>query len=220
MKKTITMVLIALHFAKMSVEKLIPFAGGIKTNAGSDKQIKIDPGVIATLDGQITDLSATVELRLTNKSKSLTTLEGSQATAVIITLTDIANEVEKQANAIAAGDIAAATTIIQRIGYVIKKVAEKASRTFEVFKTLVATVYIRVKADKKVNIYHWRWSADKINWVRLPDTTVASIIITDLPEKATAYFESATTLKVKGAPTISAIPAEPEWGDTISKLIP
>ena len=43
MKKTITMVLIALHFAKMSVEKLIPFAGGIKTNAGSDKQIKIDP---------------------------------------------------------------------------------------------------------------------------------------------------------------------------------
>ena len=69
-----------------------------------------------------------------------------------------------------------------------KKVLQCAGRFFEIFKTLVATVYIRIKADKTYNLYHWRWSFDEKTWFRLDDTPMASIIIFGLPSGRNGFF--------------------------------
>ena len=214
------MVYIALHFQKMKVEKLVPFATSIKTTCGADTQIVIPPATLSLLGTQNAALNATVILRETNTSTTLTSTEGTQATAVMLTLEDIATQVEKQANAIANGNIEVATTIIQRIGFVIKKVGAAADRFFEVFKTAIAQVSIRVKADKTVNLYHWQWTLDEKTWNRTSDTTVASIIIFGLPSEETVFFQSAVTVKVKGIPKINAIAPALNWSDSISQLIP
>ncbi len=69
-----------------------------------------------------------------------------------------------------------------------KKVLRCAGRFFEIFKTLVATVYIRIKADKTYNLYQWRWSLDEKTWFRLDYTDVESIIIFGLLSGKTVFF--------------------------------
>ncbi len=220
MKKTVIYVKIALHFAKMKVVGLLPFAKGISAKIAIDPNIVIDPVVQSKLNQQIKDLDGTVTARETDLSVTLTKMEGKQATALTNTLTSIATTTEEQANDLTPGDVISIQTIITRIGYKLVKAAVMAGRSFEIFKTLKASVYIRIKADKTYNLYHWRWSADGVIWVRLQDTTVSNIIVFGLPEKKEAYFQSAVTLKVKGLPKLNAVPVEPEWGDIISELIP
>ncbi len=220
MKKNIVQVLIALHFAEMKVTELLPFARSIHDNAGADPGVTIPLATVTLLDGQITDLSDTVTLRETNKSKALTTLEGTQATDVILTLTDIANQVQKQANAIIPGNVARATMAIQSIGFMIKSTPSLTGRYFKVFKTDVGSAKVRVKKDKLVNIYHWRYSLDGITWIRLPDTTSVSISVNGLPSLKVAYFQSAQTLKASGIVEVDVNDMEPVWSHTISALIP
>jgi hypothetical protein len=220
MKKTIVIVLIALHFAKMKVVNLLPFARSIHDNAGADPGVSIDPAVVTQLDGEIILLSATVTLRETNKSKALTKLEGNQATDVILTLTKIANSVQEQANAIIPGNTARATLAIFRIGFLTKIITSLAGRTFEIFKTAVGAVSIRVKKNKLVNLYHWRYSYDGITWFRLPDTTVVSIYVYGFSSAKIVFFQSAQTLKGGGVPQINIDDLEPDWSDSISAVIP
>jgi len=220
MKKTIVQVLIALYFAEMTVRDLIPFARSIHDNAGADPDVTVDPLLVTALDGQIIALSATVTLRETNKSKSLTTLEGRQATAVILTLTKIASSVEEQANDIIPGDTNRATLAIQRIGFSTKRPAFLPGRTFEVYKVEVGAAYVRVKRDPTVYLHHWRYSPDGINWVRLPDTKVVSIYVSGLPLEKDAYFQHGVTLKENSAARFDINDLEPDWSDSISRTIP
>ncbi len=220
MKKVISYVKTALHFGKMKAGELAPFAGSILLNATADPGVTIDADDLTALAEEKAALVATAELRLTNKSMSLTTLEGTQATAVLVRVTNIASSVEKQANAIEPGNTARATLAIQRIGFMPEKVADIAGRFFAVFKTAVGAASIRVKKDKLVNLYHWRWSTDGINWVRLPDSTAVSVYIYNLPHNKIVFFQSAVTLKARGVPQFDANNNEPEWGDSITALIP
>jgi len=220
MKKTILMVQIALHFAEMKVLSLIPFAQSIYDNAGADPDVVVDPAWLTTLKAQYTALSSTVAQRVTNKSKSLTTLEAKQATDVILTLTDISVSVEKQANAISPGDTARATLAIERIGFNLYKPRALPGRTFEIYKLGPGEAWVRVKRDKEVNTHHWRYSADDKTWIRLPDTTSVSIHVINLPKISEAYFQSASTKKVKGIPVLDLNDMELEWSDSISATIP
>lgn len=220
MKKTIVQVLIALHFAEMKVTELLPFARSIHDNAGADPDVTIPLPTVTLLDGQITDLSDTVTLRLTNKSKALTTQEGRQATAVILTLTKIARTVEEQANAINPGDVARATLAIQRIGFSIKRPAFLPGRTFEIYQVEIGGAKVRVKRDVNVYLHHWRYSPDGVTWVRLPDTKMVSIYLFGLPLGKDAYFQHAFTLKADSAPNFDLNNLELEWSDSISVTIP
>ncbi len=220
MKKTILMVQIALHFAEMKVLALIPFAQSIYDNAGADPDVVVDPASLTTLKAQFTALSSTVAQRVTNKSKSLTTLEAKQATDVILTLTDISVSVEKQANAISPGDTARATLAIERIGFNLYKPRALPGRTFEIYKLGPGEAWVRVKRDKEVNLHHWRYSADDKTWIRLPDTTTVSVNVINLPKTSEAYFQSASTKKVKGIPVLDLNDMELEWSDSISATIP
>ncbi len=220
MKNLQIYVKILLHFAKLKVADLIPFAKGISAKAAIDPDVPVDPGLVGQLNGNIKDLEATVVARESDTSISLTKTEGKQTTALIRTLTKVSTVVEEGANDLTPGDVTAIQIIITRIGFRVYKVRDIAGRFFEIFKTLIATVYIRVKADKTINLYQWRWSLDEITWIRLDDTTVASIIIFGLPSGKTVFFQYAVSLKVKGVPKISAVPTVPEWGDSISELIP
>ena len=220
MKNLLIYVKILLHFAKLKVADLLPFAKGISKKGAVDPDAPVDPTLISQLNGNIKGLEATVIARETDTSTSLTKIEGQQVTAMVRTLTKIANGVEETANDDNPGDVTAIQAIIFRIGFQVYKVPNIAGRFFEIFKTLIATAYIRIKADKKINLYQWRWSLDEVTWFRLDDTTVASIIIFGLPSGKTVFFQSAVKLKIKGVPKINAIMQEPEWGDSISELIP
>lgn len=220
MKKSVIYVKIALHFAKMKVVDLLPFAKGIRDKIAVDPDIVIDPLVQADNVQEIIDLEKTVVLRESDTSKALTKQEAKQATTLINTLTLIAQTTESKGNKLFPGDVPTIQNIFLRIGFGLFKVPDITGRFFEIFKTAIATVYIRVKADKKVNLYHWRWSPDDITWIRLSDTTVASIIIFGLPSGKVSYFQNAVSLKAKKAPKLNATPEEPEWGDSISEMIP
>ncbi len=220
MKNVLFYVKILKHFAKLKVPELLPFAKGISAKGAIDPDVPVDPALTGQLNGNIKDLEITVVARETDTSISLTKTEGKQTTALVRTLTKISTGVEEGANDLYPGDVTAIQVIIFRIGFRVFKVPNIAGRFFEIFKTLVATVYIRIKADKTYNLYQWRWSLDEKTWFRLDDTTVASIIIFGLPSGKMVFFQSAVKLKVKGVPKINAIMQEPEWGDSISELIP
>ena len=220
MKKVVAYIKIALHFGKMTVLEVLPFAKAIKSKILIDPDIHIDPAVQLKLDNEITALDATVTLRKTDKSPSLTTTEGQQVSDLIITLEDIASSTEKQANAQTPGVVLTIETKILRIGFLLAKTGTFAGRFFEIFKMFIGKVAIRVKKDKTYNLYHWCWSLDEVTWVRVSDSTVASILIFGLPSGKRVYFRSAQTLKVKGVPSIDANNNEPDWGDTISEMIP
>ena len=220
MKKTIAYLQIALHFAKMNVAELLTFASSILLNHAADPDVVIDEDDVTALEGEIGALNITVVARETDKSGELTITEGLQATAILIRLTTIAGSVEKQANEIEPGNIVRAQLAYTRIGFVAKKAPTAAERFFEVFKTLIGKAFIRIKADKTYSLYHWRWSVDGENWNRIADSRVASIVIFNLPSQKVIYFQSAVTLKVRGVPQIDANNPEPEWGDSISQLIP
>ena len=219
MRKTIFMVRIALHFKKMKVGDLLPFAGSIKNNAGADPDVTIAPATITLLDKKIKALSKTVVIRVTNKSKYLTIKQGIQASKLMILLSEISKNVELQANAILPGNAARAILAIQRIGFTVRKMTAMTGRFFEIFKTGKGNVSIRVKGDDTFNLYHWRWSLDEITWNRIPDSTAASIIIAGLPRRTKVFFQSAQTLKVKGIPVIEANFVELQWSDSISETI-
>ncbi len=220
MKKTIAYLAIALHFTKMNVEDLVTFASSILLNHAADPDVVIDEDDVTALEGEMGAVQATVVLRETDKSSDLTILEGTQANAVMIRLTTIANSAEKQANEIEPGNIVRAKLAYTRIGFIARKETSAAERFFEVFKTAIGKVSIRIKADKTYSLYHWRFSTDGVTWTRLADSRVAGIVIFNLPHLKTVYFQSAVTLKVSGAPQIDATNPEPEWGDSISALVP
>ena len=221
MKKTIVLVLIALHFAKMKVVELLPFARSIHDNAGADPNVTIDPATLVILADQITLLSGTVTLRETNKSLSLTTLEGTQATDVILTITDIASSAQKQANAIEPGNTGRATLAIQRIGFAIQEPHTPGGRFFKIFKAIVGAASVRVKRDILVSLYHWRVSLDGTTWIRLPDTKVVSIVVTGLPSVKVVFFQSAQTMKSDSTATFDIVSGfEPVWSDSITVTMP
>ena len=220
MKNVIIYVKILLDFVKMKVPDLIPFAKGISAKGANDPDVPVDPALITQLNGNIKALDITVVARESDTSLSLTKTETKQVAAVVRTLTKISKGVEGAANDLYEGDVNSIQEIFFRIGFRVYKVPNIAGRFFEIFKTLIATVYIRIKADKTYNLYQWRWSLDEVTWFRLDDTTVASIIIFGLPSGKLVYFQSAVKLKVKGTPRINAKMPEPEWGDSISELIP
>ena len=199
---------------------MLPFAKGISAKGAVDPDVPVDPALISQLNGNVKALEITAVARETDSSLSLTKTEGKQVTALVRTLTKVSTGVEEGANDLNSGDVTAIQEIIFRIGFRVYKVPNIAGRFFEIFKTLVATAYVRIKADKTYNLYQWRWSLDEVTWFRLDDTTVASIIIFGLPSGKTVFFQSAVKLKVKGIPKINAIMPEPEWGDSISELIP
>jgi hypothetical protein len=220
MKKVIAYVRIALHFSKMTVLEVLPFAKGIKAKILIDPDIHIDPAVQLDLDNAITALDGTVTLRETDKSTALTATEGQQVSDLIIIIEDIAQTTEKQANAQTPGVVLTIESKILRIGFLLAKAGIKAGRFFEIFKMFIGKVAIRVKKDKTFNLYHWCWSLDEITWTRISDTTVASIVIFGLPSGKRVHFKSAQTLKVKGVPQIDANNNEPDWSDSISEMIP
>lgn len=220
MKKVIAYLLIALHFTKMNVADLLNFGGSVALNHAQDPDVVIDEDDVTALEGEIGSLNAIVVQRENDKSTSLTTEEGLRINAVLIRLTTISASVEKQANAIEPGNIVRAKLAFDRIGFIARKAAAAAERFFEVFKTAIGKVSIRIKGDKTYSLYHWRWSVDGVTWNRIADSRVASIVIFNLPSGKTIYFQSAITLKVRGVPQIDATNPEPEWGDSISQLVP
>ncbi len=220
MKKTTIYVKIALLVAKMKVEGLLTFAKAISGTIATDTEIVIDPIVQANLAKKIAELDATVVLRETDFSKAMTKKEGNQATELILILTDIANSTEKQANALSPGDVPAIEEIILRIGFKLFKTRFITGRIFEVFKKIIGGVSIRMKALKPGTTYYWRWSLDKIIWTTLQSTQSASVRIAGLPSDKRVYFESATTPPQSRVPLLDAKGFEPEWGDTISAMIP
>ena len=219
MKRSIKQVKIALHFREMKVTELLVFARSIKLNASADPDITIDIAKVNKLNRQTTVLSNTVVKRKTILSKSLTTKQGKQATALMLTLQEIAKEVEQKANNIIRGNTARATLAIERIGFTLKIETPKAGRKFEIYKFFTSGVGVRVKASDDVYLYHWRWSPDGINWIRLPDTKGAIIIISNLPHRTILHFQSSRTLKTKGITTVDAYVNEPHWSDSISETI-
>lgn len=153
--------------------------------------------------------------RKVNKSKSFTTKQYIQATDVMISLVKIAKNVVEQANSILPQNRAHAILAIQRIGFNLRKETSKEGRTFEVFKQSRGKVSIRVKASNEFSLYHWRWSIDGINWVRLSDSTVASVIIAGFSRGTHVIFQSAQTKKTKGIPLLNAYNQDLNWSDGI-----
>jgi hypothetical protein len=220
MKTTIKLVHIALHFAEMTVLELLNFAKGIKLKIATDPDVTIDAGVQTALGSQITALDNTVTARQTDKSQTLTNLEADQASKVIITLATIAHTTEDTANSIAAGDTAAATTIITRIGFQVADAASHPGRTFEVYETAPKKAKVHSPAMERGTIYHRRWSQNQQLWHRVKDTTEASVTFDNLPGGGTIYFQMATTAPAGRNPVLDANISEPNWGDSIHAVIP
>ena len=84
----------------------------------------------------------------------------------------------------------------------------------------VGAAYVRVKRNPEVYLHHWRYSPDGINWVRLPDTKVVSIYVSNLPLEKDAFFQHAVTLKADSAARFDITDLEPDWSDSISVTIP
>jgi hypothetical protein len=220
MKKALIYVRIALHFGKMSVLEALSAARGIKDKILVDPDIIISPAVQLELSNEITALQATVTLRETDKSTSLTRLEEQQSSDLLITIEDIAQTTEKQANAQTPGVVATIEEKILRIGFKLAKAASLAGRFFKVFKTAVGSASIRIKALAKGTQYHWRWSEDGVIWTRVESTVVSNVTITGLPSSKVIEFQYAITEPMGRTPVVPATPVEPDWSDSITALIP
>ena len=221
MKRTVKRVKIALNFQRKNVAELTSFADGIKLLNDPDA---LNPRVTdGDIKSQSAALKATHNSRQTDKSKATTNLERQQIDTLVESLIEDANYVEGVANKTANGDVAVAAQIITRIGFTVKKSADKHQRSFEVIDSGNGMIHLRVKALARREAVVRQYSPDVSNrtaWAFPVVTLESELIVTGLTSGTNYGFWFAMVLAVPGKPTVTAGTEEPKWSDIIFNVAP
>jgi hypothetical protein len=195
MKSSTPIAHVAFGFEHLDPSDLCKFADGTVTGLTANTYITVVPVVIGPVGttGTIQFLTAALRSLLAtlaagNTSTTLTKQIGLAASALMAALTSNGHSVQDQANALAAGNLTKAETIISSTGYKLAKARAPKANDFSAVSKAVGQLYAHSpKAKKGSETHNWRFGITTAKGViptvlRTISDPQATIVITDLPE--------------------------------------
>jgi hypothetical protein len=215
MKTTQKKAKISLGFQKKSASETVSFGNGTVTGCTGNAFFPSMPVPLGTISAQCTAVENDLtKIASGNTSTALTKLLAQDLDALKTSLTTNGHYVEDTANTVAAGNLAKAQQMINSSGYKLKKTGTPHPRVFEVMKSGIQWVHLRVKSVGTRAGYVWRYapvSAKGVvptSWTYVIYTLETELVINNLKSSTIYAFQYASILPVshsKKVPVLTPI---------------
>lgn len=155
MKKLLNYFHIVLHFSKMTIADLISMAFGIKTMG--DPDITIVSHSDPEIQTQASKVQSEIGERANDPHPSLTKVEQKDVDILARMVVDVKGDVERQANAKAAGNRAIFEAIVRRVGFLPRAISKRFQRVFESKKAEKGSFHVAVPSEGKNTTYVFKY---------------------------------------------------------------